>query len=126
MSGTNVELARRGYEAFRRGDLSVADELLDENVKWHFGDPTAQGACVNRKQALNFMRRAERGDPGELVDVIDAGDSVVVIMRPASEDGEPSELRAQITTFRDGKVIEMVGYPTVAAALRAAGVEWRD
>jgi hypothetical protein len=37
---------------------------------------------------------------GGLVDVIDAGDQVVVVLRPP---GEPSELRADLTTFRDGK-----------------------
>jgi hypothetical protein len=46
-----------------------------------------------------------------------------VILQPPPVDGEPQPLRAQITTFRDGKVVEMVGYPTVEAALTAAGVE---
>ncbi len=124
MPGKNVALARRGYEAFRRGDLTELGELLDENVKWHAGDPRAEDACHNRAQALTYMRRGERRGPGELIDVIDAGDRVVVILQPPPIDGEPAPLRAQITTFRDGKAIEMAGYPTVDAALDAAGVEW--
>lgn len=124
MSSTNIELARRGYEALRRGDLTEAEALLDENVKWYFGDPDSEGACHNRTQAVAFLRRPERGDPGDLVDMIDAGDRVVVILQPHSPDGEPEPLRAQITTFRDGKVVEMVGYPSVEAALEAAGVSW--
>jgi len=125
MGSTNVELARRGYDAIRRGDLSEVAQLLDEDVKWHFGDPTAEGACRNREQALAFIRRPERGSPGALVDVIDAGDRVVVILQPAAVGDEPAPLRAQITTFRDGKVTEMVGFPTVEAALTAVGVEWQ-
>ncbi len=100
--------------------------MLDEDVKWHAGDPMAEGACRNRKQALAFMRRPERRGPGELIDVIDAGDRIVVILQPAPIDGEPVPMRAQITTFRDGRVIEMAAYPTIEAALAEAGVEWRN
>lgn len=59
------------------GDLEAIGELLDPEVKWHGGDPSAEGACRNRERALAFMRRARSRNPmGELVDVIDAGDQV--------------------------------------------------
>jgi ketosteroid isomerase-like protein len=120
---TNGELARRAFEAALRGDLDAIGELLDPNVKWHGGDPSAPGACHNRDQALEFMRQARsRGGIGELVDVRDAGDKVVVIMRPPTQDGEQAALSANLTTFRDGKAIEMVHYPDPADALTAAGV----
>jgi ketosteroid isomerase-like protein len=119
----NVELARRGYEAALRGDLDAVREFLDPEVRWHGGDPSAPGACRNREQALEFMRqaRSHRGI-GELVDVIDAGEKVVVIMRPQSEDGEQAALSANLTTFRDGKAVEMVHYPTPESAFAAAGI----
>ena len=123
MSQTNVELARRGYQAALRGDLDAIRGFLDPDVKWHGGDPSAQGACHNREQALEFMRQARsRRGVGELVDVIDAGDKVVVIMRPPAEDGEQARLSANLTTFRDGKAIEMVQYPNPQDALAAAGL----
>lgn len=127
MSETNVELARRGYEAALRGDLDVIREFLDPEVKWHGGDPSAAGACRNRDEALAFMRqaRARRG-MGELVEVIDAGDQVVVIMRPVPAGDGPPELSANVTTFRAGKVIEMVHYPDPDDALAAAGVARPD
>ena len=122
MSKSNVELARRGYEAALRGDVDAIAEILDPEVKWHAGDPEAEFACRNREQALAFMQRAGRRPIGQLVDVIDAGERVVVIMRPSAEDDEPAALAANVTSFRDGKVVEMVHYPNAEDALVAAGV----
>jgi ketosteroid isomerase-like protein len=123
VSAENVELARRGYEAALRGDLDTIREFLDPDVKWHGGDPSAPGACRNRDQALAFMRQARARRPiGELVEIVDAGDKVVVIMRPPPDGDEPAELIANLTIFRDGKAIEMVHYPNPEDALAAAGV----
>jgi ketosteroid isomerase-like protein len=120
MSAENVELARRGYEAVTRGDFELIGEMLADDVKWHGGDEFAEGACRNRAQALRFMQAGiEQGRLGELVDVIDAcGDRVVVVIRPPGEDSP----RANVTTFRDGKVVEMVAYESPEEALAAVGV----
>jgi len=122
VSESNAELARRGYEAIMRGDLDAIRELLDPDVKWHGGDPAA--GCQNRKQTLQWMRQnwLSRGaPPGEVVEMLDAGEKVVVIMRRTGDDGEP-ELVANLTTFRDGKVVEMVHYPNPDDARAAAGL----
>jgi ketosteroid isomerase-like protein len=118
MPETNAELARRGYEAALQGDLDQIAALLAPDVRWHGGDPGAPGACRGREQALRVMRRAfESGAVGALVDVVEVGEKVVVILRPRS-----AELVANLTTFRDGKVVEMVHYPKPEDALAAAGV----
>jgi ketosteroid isomerase-like protein len=124
MSEANVELARQGYEAALRGDLETIAGMLAADVSWHGGDPSASAACRNRSEVLDVMRRAGgRAGIGELVDVVDAGEKVVVIMRPrTSEGGEQAGLIANLTTFRDGLVVEMVHYPNPEDALAAAGV----
>ena len=120
MSEANVEIARRGYEAVARGDLDAIRDLLDPNVKWHGGDESAPEACHNSDDVLEFMRRALRvGGVGQLVEVIDAGDQVVVVMGLPSPEGKEPELRANVTTFRNGKVVEMVAYESPEAALAA-------
>jgi ketosteroid isomerase-like protein len=122
MAQSNVELARRGFGAVARGDLDALSALLDPDVKWHGSEGLGRDSCHNRSEALEFIRQAiKRGAVGELVDVIDAGDHVVVVMRPRRNsqlvDSEP---RANLTTFRDGKVVRMVAYETPQAALAAA------
>ena len=122
MAESNVELARRGFQAAMRGDLEAIGELLDPGVRWHAGDPSAQWACHDRGEALAFMQRSDlsRGGRAELVDAVGAGDKVVVIIRrPGEGDEEPSRV-ANLATFRDGKVIEMVHYPDPDDALAAA------
>jgi ketosteroid isomerase-like protein len=122
MPESNVELARRGYDAALLGDLDAIRELLHADVKWHGGDASAPGSCHNRDQALEYMRQARRRrGVGELVDVIDAGEKVVVIMRPRPQGGEtPAPLVANVSTFRAGKVIEMVHYDNAEDAIAAA------
>ena len=123
MAESNVEAARRGFDAALRGDLDTIGALLDPEVKWHGGDPSAPGSCHNRAEALTFMRQSDliRGGRVELVDVVGVGDKVVVIMRPLSNDEEPPPVVANLTTFSDGKVVEMVHYPNADDALAAAG-----
>lgn len=116
MSDTNVELARRGFEAALRGDFDAIEALLDPEVKWHGGDPAS--GCIARDQALAFMRQSEalRSGKVELIDVVAAGDDqVVVILRPPS--GPPV---ANLATFSHGKVVEMVHYPNPDDALKNA------
>ncbi len=120
VSETNVKLARRGWEAIARGDFDAIRPLLHADVKWHGDDPSFPGACHNREQTLAFMARAREGRRlPELVDVIDLGDQVVVVIRPPDAQ-EPGELRANLTTFRDGRVTEMVAFESPEAALAAA------
>jgi ketosteroid isomerase-like protein len=124
VSSANVELARRGFDALRRGDLAAVAAILDEDIKWHGGDPLSENACCNRAEALAWLRRPERVGPGELVEMIDAGERVVAVLRPPAGGGEPAPpLRAAVATFRGGKVVEIRGYDSPAAALSAVGLE---
>ncbi|MEX2458567.1 MAG: nuclear transport factor 2 family protein [Actinomycetota bacterium] len=48
----NVERARRGFEAFSTGDLTVLDELIDDDVVWHQGGKNALSGVYHGKQEL--------------------------------------------------------------------------
>ena len=120
---SNADIAREGFAAIARGDLDAITDFLDPEVKWHGGNP-ADG-CQNRKQALGWIRG--RGDRGagplpELVDVVQAGDRVVVILQPQPSEEDPEPQRAaNLSTFRDGRVVEMVHFEDAGEALAALG-----
>jgi ketosteroid isomerase-like protein len=122
VSETNEQLARRVFEAIGRGDYDLLESLLDPDVKWHAGDPTAEGTCQNRNQALQFLQRG-RGPLPDLVDVREVGDKIALLLRPRGTDSEKdAPLIANVTTLRDGKVVEMVHYDRAADALAALGL----
>jgi ketosteroid isomerase-like protein len=129
MATGDIELLRRAWEAFGRGDLDGATDALDPQVRWYgVGDPDSEGSCHNRDEALAFIRRAlADGVTAEPLDFRDAGDRVVVILqthRP-SEWGEQPGPHGELVTVRDGKVTDMVVYPNVDEALVAAGLSGR-
>jgi ketosteroid isomerase-like protein len=130
MAATDVELLRRAWAAFARGDLTGATEVLDPAVRWYGAeDPDAETSCRNRDDALAFIQRAlADGVTAEPLDFRDAGDRVVVILQAHTppEWGEQREPHGELVTVRDGKVTEMVVYPTVDEALAAAGLSARS
>jgi len=121
----DVELLRHAWEAFARGDIEAATDALDPHVRWYgAGDPDGEGACHNREDAEAFIRRAlAEGLTAELLDVRDAGDRLVAVVHTHAppEWERPPQPHGELITVRDGKVIEMVVYPTVQDALAAAG-----
>jgi ketosteroid isomerase-like protein len=119
---SNVELVRAGFAAVERGDYDVIAGLLAPDVKWHGGDPAA--GCQSRDETLAFIRGAMSRTRARLVDVIEAGpDRVVVVLAPPGEPGRPEPpRRANVTTLRDGRVVEMVAYETPADACAAVGL----
>ncbi len=118
---SHADTARQGFAAIARGDFAAVNEFLAPDVKWHGGNP-ADG-CQNRQQALAWIRGSRQRSGGalpELVDVVEAGERVVVILQPAPSPGEPTPPRsANLATFRDGKVVEMVHYDNADDALAA-------
>jgi ketosteroid isomerase-like protein len=124
MGNQDLELLRGAWEAFAAGDLEAATAALDPQVRWYAADePDADGTCHNRGQALAFIRRArDEGVSAELLELREVGDRIVSIIRThvPSDWGDQPPPHGEVVTVRDGKVVEMVVYPTVDEALHAA------
>ncbi|MGH2873310.1 MAG: nuclear transport factor 2 family protein [Solirubrobacteraceae bacterium] len=130
MPQTEFELLRRAYDAIAAGDFDAIVPLLHPESKWHGGEP--EDGCQNRAQAIAWMRRPEARRLSRLVDVVDAGGGrYVVVLQPGPDAaeaaaGEQPALRANVTTVRDGLVVEMVAHETPESAFAATGLPVRS
>lgn len=60
--------------------------------------PPAPATTPNNRWS-SCVERAAAGAVGELIDIADTGDKIVVIMRPPAEDDEQAALSANLTTL---------------------------
>ena len=135
MSQVQVELLLKGYRAFIAGDLDALESMLDPEVEWvGAGEVTA---IANRADVLDVLRDRVAEDYQVTVDrCIGVGDDVVVSMRFSRVELDPTDDRplqsrrsflvgryAAIVTMHDGRVVRVVEYPHLVAALAAAGLE---
>jgi ketosteroid isomerase-like protein len=136
---SNVEVVRRGYEAFVAGDVETLAALLDERVAWR-GIDYGPWDADDREQAMRIIvDRLSEGWRVELEECVAAGDDVVVSFRAAGmeparriEDGDGRTFAVDrfftigryfaVVTVRGGRVVRVQDYPDRSAALEAAGV----
>jgi ketosteroid isomerase-like protein len=137
VSAENVELVRRGYEAFNQGDIQTTLALLDPRVEVHLAPETGEVLGPGLSPIyhgldgfMEFVGQLQRGwqrVSWEPEDLLDAGDQVVVMvrMRARSRDGEREldQPMAHVCTMREGTLVRLDSYGDGAEALRAAGVE---
>jgi ketosteroid isomerase-like protein len=135
LSQVAVDLLLRGYRAFVAGDLDALETMLDPEVEWIGVGEVA--AIADRSDVLDVLRDRVAEDYQVTVDrCIGVGDDVVVSMRFSrveldETDDRPLQSRrsflvgryAAIVTMREGRVMRVVEFPHLAAALAAAGLE---
>jgi ketosteroid isomerase-like protein len=130
MSQENVEIVRRGYDAWNSGDLDAFLQDLDPNVEWHLPEG---GLNVGIRRGREAIRQLVE----DFLDIWDdlrveperffeRGDQIVVFIRIRGRgkgSGVEMENRAaHVATVRSGKVVRLVVYPERAEALEAVGL----
>jgi ketosteroid isomerase-like protein len=134
MSQENVEIVRRGVDAFSRADWEESVELMAPEVEWHDA-PDLPGARLYRGREGVLARWRDMAEAlddftVEIEQLFDAGDQVVVFLisrgRGHISGIEVSRKLAQVCTVRDGQVVKLVGYDDPAQALEAVGLSEQD
>jgi uncharacterized protein len=112
----NVELTRRGYEAFAKGDMATLSELIADDVTWHQnGVGPLSGTYHGRDEVFGFFGRLAEETAGTFrLDVHDvlANDehAVALCTFSASRGGKSIEVPvANVSHIRDGKLTEFWG-----------------
>jgi ketosteroid isomerase-like protein len=135
MSRENVELVRRLYEAYERGDIDAVFAMYDPQIEWHVDRIVGQELGLDRiyvghEGVRTFWRewlKAWETVSFEFEEFIDAGDRVVVVLSQRMR-GRRSGLEldwrsyAQAWTVGGGKLVAMEFFPTRAEALEAVGL----
>ncbi len=109
----NVEIVRRGYEAFSTGDMQTVDELFADDIVWHMGGRGLfAGDRNSKKEVFEFFGQLFERSNGtmsiEIHDIVGNDDHVVVLDTiRAVRDGQNYEGRGvDVWHVRDGKAVE--------------------
>jgi uncharacterized protein len=130
MSQENVEIVRRGYDAFNRGDIEGLIETVEPQIRWDLSERVFNPRVYEGHDGIR--RLVEEIDEVweqfrlEPLEFIDAGDKVVVshlVRGRGKGSGVDVELPSTtVYTLRNGKLIETRMYREHAEALEAAGL----
>ena len=129
----NLDVIRRGYDAFGRGDIDTLLGLFDEQIEWVSPGPpelATSGRRVGRQAVADFFTSVndlfeiQRFEPKEF---IAQGERVVVLGNETSRLKATGKVLdadwAHVFTLRNGKVVsfqEYIDTAAVVAELRAA------
>ena len=109
----NVELVRRGYEAFNAGDMATLSELFAEDAVWHVaGSGVLSGTKQGRDAILAYFgelgARTQGNFQAKVQDIVGGENHTVAIQQTHGESNGKTLDMATVITFvvRDGKIAE--------------------
>jgi ketosteroid isomerase-like protein len=109
----NVDLVRRGYEAFNAGDMTSLSEMFADDAVWYAaGSGVLSGTKQGRDAILAFFgelgARTQGHFKANLKDVVGGDNYTVAIQQTQATNGGKSIDVGTVITFviRDGKIAE--------------------
>ena len=119
----NIEVVKRGYEAFASGDLETVMSLYDDNIEWTQPGHSAISGTYRGKGELGglLMRLGEKTAVVRPLRFLADGDTVVVLSE-TTIGGENSQ-DVEIYTIRDGKAVTAQTYGDTALMERIFGAK---
>lgn len=117
----NIEVVKKGYEAFMAGDMETLMSLLDDNIEWiQPGQSVVSGTYHGKGELSEYLSKlAEKSTTVDPHRFLADGDTVVVLSETTS-GGEKSE-DADVFTLRDGKIAHAHVYVDTAIMERVFG-----
>ena len=131
MSDENVEIVKSGFSALAQGDLEGFFSVLDAGVEWvnppYAVEPGTRRGTAEFREALGRMRASFRGIRLKVDEVVEVGETVVVVTGRWTGEGTGSGIRLEnpfssLLTLRKGKVVRYEWFREKAEALEAAGL----
>jgi ketosteroid isomerase-like protein len=129
-----VDVVRRGYEAFNRGDLDAVVELMGPDFEWNPPEEsltagTYRGPEAVRTEITGWTESFE-DFRWEIEEIVDAGDQILVVGHMSGR-GKTSGVEVGLTeyhvwTVHDERLVRMRMYHDREAAMEAAGLQGRE
>ena len=117
----NIELIKKGYEAFNAGDGDTVMSLFDDNIEWiQPGDSTISGTFRGKQEVAELFGRMGEKQTSVTGDRFLADGDLVVVLGQSTIAGETTDL-AQVITVRNGKAVHVQGYADTATQERIFG-----
>ena len=129
MSQENVEIVRSGFEALNAGepDLSIVDPAVVYHPRSDEPDPSPHVGRDAYERLLGGFLESFRDLWFEVVELIDAGDRVIVSTvlhaRGAVSGASVDDTYVFVYKMRDGLAVEGWEYREMSEALKAVGLE---
>jgi uncharacterized protein len=117
----NIELVKRGYEAFSTGDIETVMSLYDDNIEWlQPGESAISGTYHGKGELGELLRQlGEKTAAVTALRFIADGDTVVVFSE-ATIAGQTSQ-DVEVFTLREGKMVRAQTYGDTALMERVYG-----
>jgi uncharacterized protein len=117
----NIEVVKKGIEAFSTADIETMMSLFDDNIEWVQPGDSAISGTYHGKGELGqlFGRLAEKSATIAPRRFLADGDMVIVLSETTAGN-ETSEV-AQVLTLRDGKTVRAQVYADTAMMERVFG-----
>ncbi len=128
MSQENIDSARRGNEAYRRGDWATVAAGLDPDVLLRLDPTWPEQRVYGRAAVVEFYRSASEtlGAETSIEEIIDLGDRLLIRVHTATRgrhSGIEADLRwSEVVTYRDGLAVLSEYFLDHHAALAAVGL----
>ena len=132
MSRENVEIVRRGYEAFNRGDAEAMVDDMAPTIEYVGtgavpGFPGVYQGPDGWKKAVSWLRDEFDDAHVEIRELVERGEDLILASLALSGRGKQSGIETsleiwQLWTVEGGKIQRGQGFTTREEALEAAGL----
>ena len=130
MPEKNVEIVRRGYDAFDRRDLEALGEIISDDFELDISShpiPDFPNTGVGRDHLFRFFATYLSGFSEyeiTVTELLQADDVVVALLHDKAKLGDATVERdlAHIWTIDGGRPVRLQAFTTHEAALEAAGL----
>ena len=117
----NIELVKKGYEAFTAGDVETVMGLFDDDIEWiQPGDSAISGTYRGKAELGDYLGQlAEKSTTVKVHRLLADGDMVVALTEVSV--GNETGYDADVFTLRDGKTVRVQVHTDTAVMERVYG-----